>query len=306
MARRPYDSGQPLNELTVDHPGVLVATAGHLHPGGLYDDLDLTRPGVTPGAATTPGNTAGSVRLFRSHAHYWDKRGPISWDMSMTATPAAWRPQVKAGDVMRISATYNSSRASWYEVMGIMVVWEARDQQGGADPFTHAVDEHGRVTHGRLRENEYLGGTYPLGVKWVTFPDCSRRRVLIAGFQYAPGDFTATGAQRCVPTVREGQSLTFVNYDASPFAPVNPLDPSTAYLGSIFHTVTSCRQPCGLNTGISYPLADGSGFDSGQLGNGTPATGQLSWSVPRHLGPGTYTYFCRIHPWMRGVFRIIR
>jgi plastocyanin len=24
------------------------------------------------------------------------------------------------------------------------------------------------------------------------------------------------------------------------------------------------------------------------------------------LPPGTYTFFCRIHPWMRGVFRIIR
>ena len=32
----------------VDHPGVLVATAGHVHPGGLYDTLDLIRPGATP------------------------------------------------------------------------------------------------------------------------------------------------------------------------------------------------------------------------------------------------------------------
>ena len=40
MAKNPYVSpDQPLNEFTVDHPGTLVATAGHLHPGGLYDDL---------------------------------------------------------------------------------------------------------------------------------------------------------------------------------------------------------------------------------------------------------------------------
>ena len=40
---------------------------------------------------------------------------------------------------------------------------------------------------------------------------------------------------------------------------------------SVFHTVTSCQDPCGLNTGISYPLANGAGdFDSGQLGLGHP------------------------------------
>ena len=77
-------------------------------------------------------------------------------------------------------------------------------------------------------------------------------------------------------------------------------------MDSIFHTVTSCQSPCGLNTGISYPLANGpGGFDSGQLGLGIPATGQISWSTSAKLGPGTYTFFCRIHPWMRGVFRII-
>ena len=43
MAKNPYEGGPPLNEFTVDHPGTLVATAGHLHPGGLYDDLDLIR-----------------------------------------------------------------------------------------------------------------------------------------------------------------------------------------------------------------------------------------------------------------------
>jgi plastocyanin len=75
---------------------------------------------------------------------------------------------------------------------------------------------------------------------------------------------------------------------------------------SVFHTVTACQNPCGLNTGISYPLANGPGnYDSGQLGLGTPASGQLKWSTPTTLKPGTYTFFCRIHPFMRGVFRIV-
>jgi hypothetical protein len=308
MAKDPYGpAGAPLNQFTVDHPGTLVGTAGHLHPGGLYDDLDLIRPGVTPSGGAIPGTVPNSVRLFRSEAHYWDKRGPISWDMAMTATPADWRPQVKAGDVLRISSTYDTSRASWYESMGIMVVWEAYDGQNGVDPFTHRIDEHGRITHGHLAEDDNHGGAYSLGVNPSSFPSCRRRQVAIQGFVFNPGDFSATGSERCIPTIKQGQSLTFVNDDASPLSPgTPPISPSRAYMASVFHTVTACQNPCGLNTGISYPLANGTGgYDSGQLGLGTPATGKLSWSTPTTLKPGTYTFFCRIHPFMRGVFRII-
>jgi hypothetical protein len=307
MAKHPYGRGAALNEFTVDHPGTLVATAGHLHPGGLYDDLDLIRPATTPGPGTVQGTVPDSVRLFRSSAHYFDKRGPISWDMAMSATPADWRPQVKAGDVLRISATYNTTRASWYESMGIMVVWEAWNDSAGTDPFAHAIDERGHVTHGHLAEDNNHGGARPLSTTAAAYRDCSRRNVQITQFEYLPGDFAATGADRCIPTVTQGHSLTFVNNDASPLSPGNPLDPSRAYLASVFHTVTSCQNPCGLNTGISYPLANGTGgYDSGQLGLGTPATGKLSWSTPKTLAPGTYTFFCRIHPFMRGVFRVIQ
>jgi hypothetical protein len=308
MAKDPYGGGRPLNEFTVDHPGTLVATAGHLHPGGLYDDLDLIRAGQTPSGGATPGTVPNSVRLFRSYAHYWDKRGPISWDMAMTATPTDWRPQVKAGDVMRISATYDTTRASWYESMGIMVVWEAWNDQTGVDPFTHKLDENGKVTHGHLPENNDHGGTQYVTVNLNKLKDCRRNQVLIAGFTYDPGDLSTPGSGNCIPTVTRGHSLTFINEDASPdgtFA--NPLSASPAYLQSIFHTITSCQNPCGLNTGISYPLANGPGnYDSGQLGAGLPAVGRLNWSTPSNLPPGTYTFFCRIHPFMRGVFRVIQ
>jgi len=29
-----------------------------------------------------------------------------------------------------------------------------------------------------------------------------------------------------------------------------------------------------------------------------------SWETPKTLPQGTYTYFCRIHPFMRGAFRV--
>jgi plastocyanin len=324
MARNPYNGGPPLNEFTVDHSGTLVATAGHLHPGGLYDDLDLIRAGAKDTGKTPRGGQPNSVRLFRSNAHYFDKRGPISWDMAMTATSRTWRPHLNAGDVMRVSATYETKRASWYESMGIMVAWEAWDDQTGLDPFTgarvakahasagvdpfaHAIDETGHVTHGHLTENNHHGGTPWLTIDPNTLRDCKTHTVDIAGFVFSPGDLEASGVRRCAPTVKEGQSITFHNEDASGQPAGLPgIDPSTAYVDSIFHTITSCQDPCGLDTGISYPLANGAGgFDSTQLGVGTPASGKLSWNTPKSLKPGTYTFYCRIHPFMRGVFRIV-
>jgi hypothetical protein len=236
---------------------------------------------------------------------YWDAgHKPISWDFSMTATARDWRPQVQQGDVLRISATYDSKLASWYEVMGIMVVWEAWGDEHGVNPFTHVLDEHGHVTHGHLPENWHYGGTQWVGVNPNSLPACSTHKVIIAGFKYIPA---VSGNTNCVPTIKAGQSITFVNEDADPMGTFSPIDPNPFYLMSVFHTVTTCKYPCRLNYGISYPLANGPGnFDSGQLGVGLPGVGTLKWSTPTNLPPGTYAFFCRIHPWMRGVFRVLR
>ena len=32
--------------------------------------------------------------------------------------------------------------------------------------------------------------------------------------------------------------------------------------------------------------------------------GTATWKTPKNLTPGLYTYFCRIHPFMRGAFRV--
>jgi len=304
MAKDPYGTGPPLNQFTVDHAGTLVGTAGHLHPGGLYDELDLNRPGAQPGPGTVRGTVPGSVRLFRSYAHYYGNHEPNSWDFSMTATASDWRPEVQPGDVLSINATYNSKLASWYEVMGIMVVWEAWNDQRGVNPFSHAVDQTGHVTHGQLPENTHNGGTSYVGTNPLAAPDCSTHKVLIAGFQYVP--VVAGGDTNCIPTIKRGQSITFTNQDANPFGTFNLIAPNPFYIASVFHTVTSCQGTCRLNYGLAYPLAGGAGdFDSGELGVGVPGVGHLSWSTPSNLPVGTYFFFCRIHPWMRGVFRIV-
>ncbi len=312
MAKNPYGSATPLNEFTIDHPGVLIGTAGHLHPGGLYDDLDLIRPGATPDKQAIKGSVPNSVRLFRSSAHYFAHRAPNSWNFAMTATAADWRPQVRAGDVLRISATYNTTLGSWYEVMGIMVVWEAYDVTGGVNPFGGRLDEVGHITHGHDPANNYFGGTAYVGTNPYSLPACHPKEIDIVAFHYLPGDISSkSDKSECVPTIRKGQSLKFVNQDAYAQGTLGDgilgaLSPNPFYLKSIFHTVTSCKSPCTFNYGLAYPLANGPHvFDSGELGAGTPGVGRLTWNTPKNLPPGTYTFYCRIHPWMRGVFRVI-
>jgi plastocyanin len=277
-----YPDGIQRNRWVVDHDGTLVGTAGHLHPGGLWTDLKITRDGRT-------------VPVFRSRAHYYEPAGAVSWDVSMTATPPNWKVAVKKGDVLSVSGTYDSRTTSWYESMAIMPVAMTVAPAGGVDPFTRSTAVRGVLTHGHLPENNHHGGS-PTDLPDATkLPDGPRVPTIdIAGFVYGQGDLAATGAAGRPPVIGPGQQLTFVNDDASQ---------------NIFHTITACRAPCTASTGIAFPLANGpTVFDSGELGFGpagfTPAANRKQWQTPPTLTDGTYTYFCRIHPFMRGAFRV--
>jgi hypothetical protein len=321
----PYpDVARPRNEWVADHDGTLVSAGGHLHPGGLWTDLKITRDGVTK-------------RIFRSRANYFEPAGPVSWDVAMSATTDAWKVNFKKGDVISTSATYDTRRASWYEVMGIMVMGMTdHPVPGGVDPFTGTVDQTDRLTHGRLKENIDEGTGLPTGLKNPIARRSGpfRDRITIDNFIYSQGDLAQSGRKGRPPRVRQGRSLTFVNRD----------DPLTIR----FHTVTSCRVPCTRSMGIGYPLANGPfGFDSGELGFGVtipqafvgggpgsvPLTaavpqpapkarcedvdglaaaiasscvGTAVYRTPKNLKPGTYAYFCRVHPFMRGAFRVVK
>lgn len=290
----PYGDGPQLNEWKAPRDSILIGAGGHLHPGGHHVDLWLRRPGEPDRA-----------HIFQSDAVYYEPAGAVSWDVTMTVTPEDWRIAVKKDDVLAISTTYDSERASWYESMGISVVWliDAADADEAAtfddaepvDPFVNPVDpQRALLTHGHLPENDNHGGE-PTDefVDATGLPDGPPADVVtIADFTYAPGDIG--GIYDAVPTVRAGQTLRFYNQDA----PASP--------NGIWHTITSCAAPCNGRTGVAFPLADAEvQFDSGELGiAGPPTAGRLEWEVPNDLAPGTYTYFCRIHPSMRGAFRI--
>jgi plastocyanin len=279
-AKNPYGGGPSQNQWVVDRPGVLVATAGHLHPGGLHTDLKLRRRGKT-------------VPLFRSKAKYFEPAGAVSWDVAMTGTRKDWRVKVRKGDVLSVSATYDSKRASWWESMGIMVTYMANGGPG-KNPFKTKVNRPGRVTHGHLAENNNHGGGAGSLPDARTLPDGADNPgfVDLVNFRYQLGDLSLAGSAGNPPVIHAGQTLTF--RDAGDDAK------------GIYHSITSCKAPCNRTTGIAYPIADGNvQFESGTLGSGAPpATGALQWQTPSNLSPGTYTYFCRIHPFMRGAFRV--
>ncbi len=265
----------------------LIETAGHLHPGGLDTQLRDTRGGVT--------NT-----LFTSNAHYYEPAGEVSWDVSMGATPGdSWRVKVPAGDHVSVHATYDTRRADWYEVMGIMpvAVYNGTDV-GGQDAQDTSIPQNEVLTHGHLSENDNHGGE-PTGVaNPFSLPSAPvpNGTIGIQSFTYQADP----SAGLSVPTIQPGQTLTFQNLDAVPSV-------------NAFHTITACQEPCTGRTGIAYPIANGPvTFDSGELGfngnNGAigkaPAAGRDTWKTPQDLPAGTYTYFCRIHPFMRGAFRV--
>ncbi len=298
----------------------LVFTAGHMHPGGLHTDLTVSRDGPDPGS--TPGDSPEeTVPLFRSKAHYFEPAGAVSWDVSMTATPRDWRIHLKPGDVVDVSVTYNVKRGDWYESMGIMpLLWSTAHDPAARDPFDNPAQvgamykEDGILTHGRLPENKDTEARTNLKLpdprKLRNGPKVPKSGVDIDGFFFKQGGYSAVKGfpkklMRPV-VVKEGQSLTFTNQEALP---------GTSNEDQVWHSITTCKAPCNKGSGIGYPLAKpthgGLDFDSGQLGYGQSwssevTTGSNQYTTPVLKKPGTYTYFCRIHPYMRGTFRVIK
>ncbi|HEX6117176.1 MAG TPA: hypothetical protein VFY99_08750 [Solirubrobacterales bacterium] len=293
----------------------LVFGAGHLHPGGTSVDLEVARDG--PDEGTVDGDDPAEVRpLFHSGAKYYEPAGAVSWDVSMEATRPDWRISLKGGDTVSIDATYDVQKASWYESMGILpLAVSTADDASARDPFdddaeVRAMYEKGGIlTHGRLPENIDRKAN-----KDLNLPDPrklpSGRRVPksgidIDGFRFQLGGYSAFRnypvERMSPPTIKPGGTVDFTNTEALPGMP----DEEQAW-----HSITSCKAPCNRGSGIGYPLANGPvKFDSGQLGFGTftsseVTTGSNTYTTPRlPKSDKTYTYFCRIHPFMRGSVR---
>ncbi len=329
--------GQTLGHINNFQGGTLIGIGGHLHPGGITNDIDLFRPSgelvkkrvgkhtVTKRVTTT--------RIYTGRANYWQYKnhnkggGPAdSWDFSMRVEGLPrWGVHVKPGDHLRSNATYDTRTLASYEDMGIAVALLAPDTPKGkptapgVDPFKAPRDNSpkctvgpskgklcmlGVVTHGHYSENGNHSG--PAG-NWTGSPGPPTNQVAIANFLYTPGDLSERNSPGFgVPKVKLGTDLRFTNAEGA----------------AIYHTVTSCAFPCLGPTGSAFPLSNGRtstgrkvDFDSSELGVGAPYVGatsqKLQWDLPVTAQSGfkageQVTYFCRIHPFMRGVFEVTR
>ena len=334
--------------------GTLIGLGGHIHPGGIRDEVSLVRGGV-------------EKPIFISDALYWDTKHPgqigaqpDSWNLSMTITgaPLSWKVKIKPGDKLRINALYDSQDASWYEGMGIVVAYVApidKVKPAGLDVFDKNVTLdrgvpvnaptpkgawlngspfnpdrctpdlvgpnkrlclRGMVTHSMVPESSHTGGCPPGGCPALPKKDGQLvTDIHSAGFTYGEADLGVVG-QTGIPLLKLNQPARFWNEDAT---------------ARIWHTYTRCKEPCTGATGVDYPTANGGtgtfgdpgDFDSGEIGYGLlfePAKSQIGGNDPYDQkwlqdatywtytpkATGTYTFWCRIHPSMRGAFKVVK
>ena len=306
-------------EWTATVDGTMVGTGSHLHPGG-YKTL-TENMGSEENPCRDDGRGTGGTLLLNSDVI--NRQVPLSEDYQTEVTRPSWRAPIHKGDRIRITGFYKNKKHAWYTAMthnGIYID-EAQPPKGRCKPYLVGKDRKKRVRQkvkgaaGKTRivkrridptegvPNRDWGHSHDTfcGVKFG-FDPCSppfdppepgpsASRVTIANFQYLPGGRGAPGDMGLPPTVKQGDSIQFVNVDQQ---------------ANIRHSVTTCKYPCNGRYVSNYPWADGR-WDSGTLGydpidGGTPNPAS---STPPDLPVGKYSYFCRIHPFMRGEFHVV-
>lgn len=339
-----------------DMAGTIVGLGGHLHPGGIRDEVSLIRDGI-------------EKPIFWSDALYWDHDDPsrvggepTSWNLSMTVTGATigWKVKIREGDVVRINAVTDTNLGSVYEGMGIVVAYVAPDDPHGVegvDVFEDTVEIstgisteakvpdgpyhytgfrpgtctpdltgedgvknlclRGMPTHGQVDESGNTGKCTPDTCPPVPDPDTEGPLVtdiFSVGFTFGQADMGVVGFNG-IPRIQKDEPVKLWNLDAD---------------ARVWHTYTRCEAPCTGATKVNYPTADaGEGpgdvmnFDTGNIGWGLlfePTTSRfgadgesydeafLRDSQYTEFTPdttGTFTFYCRIHPGMRGVFEVV-
>ncbi len=274
------------NKISVPADGTLVLAVGHLHPGGLDNTLSLTRDAKT-------------TEIHRGASTYFDPKGPVSWDMAMGVTKPNWRVQVKKGDVLSLTSAYDTKRGAWFESMGLMVVGHAAGDTSGVEPSRKSsIREHGSPTTGSKRTSTRVAPppTYPThrnfptvrssasgtAAPWrsttsSTAPATSARRARPATPHHRPG----AAAELCQPRCGAEHS------------------PHAHRMQEALHRHGWSRVPTGRHEpGLRLGPARIRGADDHGIRESRVV------STPADLTAGTYTYFCRIHPFMRGAFRV--
>jgi hypothetical protein len=314
-----------------DMEGTLIGIGGHLHPGGIRDEVSLVRGGVEK-----PIFVSDSVAWKHAPANTNEAGGPRnSWDFSMgvTGSTIGWKVKIREGDVVRLNAVYDSESASWYENMGIVVALlapknvereDALHGGRGVDVFTDNVALDPGFPDTAIPTPNWLPATcHPnLDANAGPLRLCLRGQVTHTHMAEA-STFGGCGGQPCqaLPGKASDQivdsivslGFTFGNAD---FGLIGQTGIPKVMLGKpvtfwnfdtvadIWHTFTRCKEPCTGAYGLDYPTADGSvgtadtmDFDSTEIGYGlffSPASGQIGGnnkSYPEAVQDGLFWKF---------------
>jgi hypothetical protein len=298
------DDPKGVIEWTSPIDGTIIGTGGHLHPGGLR--VIAENYGSKQRPCPDQGGGYGGTVLLKSDA-LWRKGVPFTEDFQMEVTHPAWRAPIHEGDRLRISGTYENKKHAWYTAMTHegFYIDESQPPKGRCEPYLvgkaakRDINPTAGVRNrswGHHPTDKYCGkrfGQRPCNrPERPSEPGPVTDQVSIANFQYYPGDFSLGGEMGLRPQVPKGEPLRFVNLDQA---------------ANIRHSVTTCPWPCNGPYVANYPLPDGV-WDSGTLGydpidGGSPnPVSTMSGNLP----VGKYSYFCRIHPWMRGAFEVVK
>jgi hypothetical protein len=297
----PEDDPRGVIEWTSPISGTLIGTGSHLHPGGLR--VITENYGSKQRPCPDWGGGYGGTVLLKSDAR-WRKGVRFSEDFQMEVTHPAFRAPIHKGDRLRLAGIYENRHHGWYDVMthNGFYIDESQAPKGRCKPYLvgkAARNERIKVTAGVPNRSwghhptdVFCGrryGAVPCSLPYRSRgPGTPTGQVTIANFLYQPGDMSLTGGPALV---RRGTSLRFLNLDQA---------------ANIRHSVTTCRWPCNGPYVANYPLPNGV-WDSGTLGYDAIDGGSANplAQTPANLPVGNYAYFCRIHPWMRGEFKVV-
>jgi plastocyanin len=287
---------------TMPWDGTIIIGAGHSHPGA--KEVVLSNLGTKSDPCTGDGDRFPGVTLARSRNI---TRGGVfpSEEFQMGLTQPGWRVHVRKGDRLALNGVYDARKFAFSDAMSYFGLY---------------VDRSTKTTDSEACEAELVGRPGAPQSKVIrtvpnqdwghhALPTCKRcnkrgkrpepgpqtNTVHIAGHQYLPGNLGSSGEPMGPPVVEKGDALRFVNEDYA--------------AGGVRHTVTSCKAPCNGEYVANYPFADGV-FESGALGytwqeTYVTARDEPTWELDTSkLDKGYYTYYCRLHAWMRGGFYV--
>ncbi|HVL90396.1 MAG TPA: hypothetical protein VM841_09195 [Actinomycetota bacterium] len=293
--------------------GTIVIGAGHLHPGGRRVVVsNLGSPASPCGSSyghDADGDGFAGRAILDISAYYQPDENGNEWfpseEFQMGITQSGWRAEVRAGDRIAINGIYDATDYAYPDAMsffGFYMDTGAGRAQGS--PCTSWLADNPSAPQSAVlpstpnrpwEEHTEVCDPCDDPASAVTELGPWTPVVQIAGFAYLPGNLGSTEATG-VPWVRRGETLTFVNEDWA--------------AGLVRHSVTSCRWPCNGPYKANYPFHDGV-LDSGSLGFTPVDTYDTGSDIPEWrldtsaIGPGTYSYFCRLHPSMRGSFAVV-